>query len=315
MLVIQTESKPPNDTEAQVVHLKAFTLVELLVVIGIIALLISILLPSLSKAREQANRVKCMSNMKQIGLAYLMYAQDNRGALPCLLLSVTQNGKTFLASYASYGPFVGDVFDSTGTAIPSLNPCTDPKAYVASAQRLLIAPPYGLSPINYLKTNDCFFCPSDNVRRPFIDPVSKWGPAVTSSLGTSLTSMSYFEWYRPEFDWNSKDPSTKTPPARHPDDNFATTGPYLLDATLKVRQPTKKAIMADQGFIPNISAGDLATYSTDYPFFHKNGWNVLYIDGHAQWVQKSAITPYETGVWKGLNFQHAAPMAYWAAGG
>jgi prepilin-type N-terminal cleavage/methylation domain-containing protein/prepilin-type processing-associated H-X9-DG protein len=63
-------------------HRQAFTLVELLVVIGIIALLVAMLLPALNKAREASKAANCLSNLRQINTAFILFAHENKGFLP-----------------------------------------------------------------------------------------------------------------------------------------------------------------------------------------------------------------------------------------
>ena len=102
-----------------------FTLVELLVVIGIIALLISILLPSLSAAREQGNRTKCLSNLRQLGLAISMYANSEKGHYPYPATSAHrkddviywQSGRNLDES--ALGPYMGLPFNRQAWICPS----------------------------------------------------------------------------------------------------------------------------------------------------------------------------------------------------
>ena len=114
----------------------AFTLVELLVVIGIIALLISILMPALRKAHETANGIKCMSNQRQIMQAFLMFAVDHGGHLP--------------GNFTDFG-----------------NPDTDKRAWLLNAQEPLTNAPMNGTLWKYLKHKEIYMCPSlqaDNVR-------------------------------------------------------------------------------------------------------------------------------------------------------
>jgi prepilin-type N-terminal cleavage/methylation domain-containing protein/prepilin-type processing-associated H-X9-DG protein len=98
-------SRPLHLTTSPASPLRAFTLIELLVVIAIIAILAAILFPVFAQARDKARQASCLSNLKQIGLGTLMYAQDYDDAVFPENYVVNDNGMTAVAMWYSFYRF------------------------------------------------------------------------------------------------------------------------------------------------------------------------------------------------------------------
>ena len=236
----------------------AFTLIELLVVIAIIAILAAMLLPALSKSKQKAQGIKCMSNLKQMQLASMLYSTDNEDKI------VRTGGQAFRVNF-----------------LP--NPWTDP----GNANNMWV---YGditvpLSAANadllrvgllfpYLKTIEVYKCPADN--RSAIS-------ASSSASPLSVRSMSMNGWMNPIQSWNVTRPhSIRGRDFRKQTDIPRPTGTF----TFIDENPWS---INDGWFIcdPTVSVW------IDIPAsYHNNAGGLAFADGHAEikkWKDRNMI--------------------------
>jgi len=244
---------------------EGFTLVELLVVIGIIALLISILLPALSLAREQANRAKCSSNLHQIGLAIIMYSNgEKNGGFPRTLYSVTGGVYCGTNGYGdSNGPFDNTV--SSNNVLASF---------------YLLMSTQQLSP-------DVFICPSSNGTRGFttnsVQSNSNWAACPDNET----------------YSYNAGFPDSSAVSAGYKFNSTLGSDFALASDINPGISPISKNNVGSTSLTPSAARQYIILGNSNN---HKNdGQNVLYADGHVEYQKTPWCGSYETAGGNGIR--------------
>ena len=275
-------------------RVRAFTLVELLVVIGIIAVLISILLPALSKARQAAGTVACGAQMRQLGMAWIEYYTDNKGWLLASMKPFSSNGGYGGSLYDNtngetrqYGFWYNSLVDDFLQTYKVVNcPVRDPNEADWPLANFLSGPPSKMAALN--ETN-----PADGVLRGHCEAGGGfWScnysyPQATFGAGQSPSpsGTSYPANWGPRKmlgGKNSLDLLSKSAAAT----GTGTFGSLTMDNIMVITDGSD--VLNGPGVI---SGGDLFL-PRRWSIHDRAGqhMNALFIDGHVAVVQKSGAT-------------------------
>ena len=287
---------------------RAFTLVELLVVISIIALLVSILMPALSRARYQAKKVLCMSNMRQWGLASSSYASDYEGRyfdVPC---SSDRNIWDLDPKFISYHPTYPLMYKTTGGLVSDnddksvLSPCVVLE-YGINTNELLWCPLTSAESVDYI---------TGNKASGYRGTINFWHNS--GGHGDISMSAGYFWWvprtiknagtgeptsrFYPDvltYPGNESDPILKNVPfVRKDSERSVTRRPIMTDVILR-QQGAQTDLLDDPEIsndLPAIVLGTLsldAAYSTHSVKGQVSETHLLFADIHVESNSPSQI--------------------------
>ncbi len=246
---------------------RAFSLVELLVVIGIIGVLIAILLPTVSRGVRAARKYKCSNNLRQVGLAISMYAQEHRD-LPRTMFTWNNAGPlNAFSCYMGDDPFIGN--QPSSNQVVGSNNQRPLNMDVTAAIYLLLRQ-------NYLKTSAVLVCPeTDDTPDTYMDEGS---PAKRSNF-SSRENLSYSI----ALPYNRWDQGPNPPDDRQ--------WGYYYGVEMKPDLPLMSDINpGTSGDAPGVSGLTLSSSEREVrqgnsPNHRKEGQNVLYFDGRVEWAK------------------------------
>lgn len=248
-----------------------FTLVELLVVIGIIAVLISILMPALSRAREQAQTIQCLSNMRQLGAGCMMYSNANNGVV------IPFDCRDFAVST----PTAISPGDYWTTILVAFNYVTYPQANTAenAAAATVFHCPSGIAEIAYNSG------PADD------QPASRTD--TNGARGTSCTSK-YLQPGLVVYTWYGMNASTGTdwvvPAHRVPADGTMPAG--FVRSQCRFPKLTQMKDSGDLVFLYDGVYGNEQGQNANRINARHNrltATNLLFFDGHAETVETARL--------------------------